>query len=111
MVDRQKKCISKYSGRIPATAAELFLYFDEDERERADIPWMHGAEKLTLPVAAPAIKKWKLPGKFLECTYILEGFSLWNCMENWFIHMNLMKQKQQESIEQKFKLIKPRNCS
>jgi ribonuclease HII len=48
-------------GRAPGTAAELFAQLGEAEANRGD-PWMGGAESVMLPVAAPDIVAWRIPG-------------------------------------------------
>lgn len=58
-------------GRIPTTAAAFFALLGETEADRAAAPWMAGAAELTLPVAATAVRPWRLPG-LAEPT--LDGF-------------------------------------
>lgn len=50
------------SGQAIAHAAELFALLGETATDRADTPWMIGAEMLTLPVAADGCAAWSLAG-------------------------------------------------
>lgn len=48
------------SGQEIDNAAQLFALVGETARER-QLPWMHGAEQLRLPLQATAIPTWKIP--------------------------------------------------
>lgn len=50
------------TGFTPATASELFALMGETPADRAEQPWMGGAEDLVLPCRARAIPTWSIPG-------------------------------------------------
>lgn len=49
------------TGATPRTAADVFALLGEPSAARGE-PWMAGAEDLALPVAAPRVKAWRIPG-------------------------------------------------
>ena len=53
--------LSWLTGSTPRTAAEVFALLGESAAARCE-PWMGGAEDLRLPVAAPKVKAWRIPG-------------------------------------------------
>jgi ribonuclease HII len=54
--------IAWLSGRMPGTALECFELLGETAASHHGIPWLVEAAGLRLPVAAPRLKQWKLPG-------------------------------------------------
>ena len=46
------------AGFQPDTAADVFALFGESAADRADLPWMAGADTLRLPVAAASVTPW-----------------------------------------------------
>lgn len=50
------------SGQACATAAEVFAVFGETDADRANCPWMAGAEDLALPITARNLEPWRIPG-------------------------------------------------
>lgn len=51
-----------FSGYSMHTAADVFALLHEDPALRDEIPWMFGAEKLTLPLHPQEIVSWQLNG-------------------------------------------------
>ena len=46
------------AGFQPDTAADVFALFGESAADRADLPWLAGADQLRVPVAAESLPTW-----------------------------------------------------